>query len=73
MSPTDNDPISAFIACKASIDGLSQTITAASEDHFGIPPEEVHWGHVGNLNEANALLERAVDLIDGLHASRSSK
>jgi hypothetical protein len=40
----------AFIAKKAAIDTMLARLQALSDDHFDSHPDEVHWGHVGNLD-----------------------
>jgi hypothetical protein len=54
--------LAAFIAHKARIDAVLTALQAASADHFGIEPDEVHWAHVGNASRLAAALE------DLLHA-----
>ena len=54
--------LAAFIAHKASIDAALTALQAASADHFGIAPDEVHWAHVGDASRLAAALE------DLLHA-----
>lgn len=54
--------IDAFIAKKAEIDEMLARITALSEDHFEIGPDDVHWGHVGNLTEYAVMLKRITDI-----------
>ena len=44
--PTAKD---AFIAKKAAIYAMLARLQALSDDHFDTHPDEVHWGHVGNL------------------------
>lgn len=52
--------LAAFVACKAEIDALLADLQAWSAEHFGVAPEEVHWGHVGELEEWLQLLGRVV-------------
>ena len=49
-----------FVAFKVEIDELLAALAAHSEDHFGVTPDEVHWGHVTPLVDATALLARAL-------------
>lgn len=58
--PTATD---AFVARKASFDALLARLTAASDEHFGVGPDDVHWGHVGSLAEAVRMLEEVVAFI----------
>jgi hypothetical protein len=41
--------LDAFIAKKAEIDEMLTRLQALSEDHFNAHPDEIHWGHVGDL------------------------
>jgi hypothetical protein len=54
--------LAAFIARKANIDAALTALQAASADHFGIEPDEVHWAHVGDASRLARTLE------DLLHA-----
>ena len=54
-----------FVARKAEIDELLAALAAHSEDHFGIMPDAVNWGHVTPLVDASALLARALTALGG--------
>ena len=60
----------AFIAKKAAIDTMLARLQALSDDHFDTHPDEVHWGHVGNLDYYAELLKRITDSAfkEGEHA-----
>ena len=53
--------IDAFMARKIEIDELLAAIQAASDDHFGTHPDQIHWGHAGNLSEVVKYLRNAAD------------
>jgi hypothetical protein len=65
--PTAQD---AFIAKKAAIDAMLARLQALSDAHFNTHPDEVHWGHVGNLDCYAELLKRITDsaFTEGEHA-----
>ena len=65
--PTAQD---AFITKKAAIDTMLARLQALSDDHFDTHPDEVHWGHVGNLEYYADLLKRITDSAfkEGEHA-----
>ena len=65
--PTARD---AFIAKKAAIDSMLARLQALSDNHFDSYPDEVHWGHVGNLDHYAELLKRITDSAfkEGKHA-----
>jgi len=49
-----------FLKIKAEIDAAVEKIRAASEEHFGLGPDEINWGHVGDLSHYRELLFRVV-------------
>ena len=51
-----------FIAKKAAIDEMLARLQALSAEHFNADPDEVHWGHVGNLEHYTSLLKRITDI-----------
>jgi len=53
--------LDAFIAKKAEIDAILARLMDLSHDHFNVHPDEIHWGHVGNLDSYAALLRRVRD------------
>jgi hypothetical protein len=64
------DAIDAFLAKKAEIDAMLDRLQALSNDHFNASPDEVKWGHVGNLEHYASLLKRITDSAfgEGEHA-----
>lgn len=56
----DNDrAVGALMAAKAEFDSILNSLGALSEDHFGVLPDDVNWGHVGSVSEATRLLREA--------------
>jgi len=53
--------IDAFTAKKAEIDAMLARLQALSDDHFNVSPDEVTWGHVGDLDHYAELLKRITD------------
>ena len=53
--------LDAFIARKAEIDTMLARLTALSDEHFNVSPDEVDWGHVGTLAHYAELLKRITD------------
>ena len=53
--------VSAFIAKKDEIDTMLARLQALSDDHFNAAPEQVTWGHVGDLGRYAELLKRITD------------
>ncbi len=62
--------LDAYIARKTEIDTMLARLTALSEDHFDVVPDEVNWGHVGTLTYYAGLLKRITDRAfkEGKHA-----
>jgi hypothetical protein len=69
--PDNSKALDAFIAKKIEIDELLERLMALSADHFNVPPDEVHWGHVGTLQSYADLLRRITDSAfkEGEHAA----
>ena len=42
---------------------MLQRLAAFSDDLFGVAPEEVNWGHVGNLGYVIERLREASDFL----------
>ncbi|MFO0992575.1 MAG: hypothetical protein U1E67_11675 [Hyphomicrobiales bacterium] len=49
------------MARKLEIDTMLKRLTALSDDHFDVGPDEVNWGHVGTLAHYAELLKRITD------------
>lgn len=62
--------LTAFIRKKAEIDTMIARLQALSDEHFNTHPDEVHWGHVGNVDYYAELLKRITDSAfkEGEHA-----
>ena len=62
--------LDAYIAKKTEIDTMLARLTALSDDHFNVAPDEVNWGHVGTLAHYAELLKRITDSVfkEGEHA-----
>jgi hypothetical protein len=62
--------LDAFVAKKAEIDAMLARIAELSDEHFNVSPDEVHWGHVGNLADYEMHLRRITDAAfkEGEHA-----
>ena len=53
--------LEAYIAKKIEIDTMIARLTALSDDHFNVAPDDVGWGHVGTLAHYAELLKRITD------------
>ncbi len=43
--------LAAFISKKAELDAMLARLSAFSDAHFGLAPEEINWGDVGSLSD----------------------
>ena len=68
---SNDDALAAFVARKAEIDAMLTRLQTLSDDHFGVSPDEVNWGHVGTLGHYAELLKRITDMAfnEGEHAA----
>ncbi|MCF6199924.1 MAG: hypothetical protein L3J67_11130 [Hyphomicrobiaceae bacterium] len=41
--------LDAFMARKAEIDEMLARLQVLSDEHFNVVPDEVNWGHVGDI------------------------
>lgn len=74
MSQDENDrAVSAFISRKAEFDALLEKLATLSADHFGVSPDDVHWGHVGTVADAGLLLRQVLAQVEPCQPSASSK
>lgn len=59
---TDNTKaLDAFMTTKVQIDAMLERLKALSDDHFNTDPDEINWGHVGNLNHYASLIRQITD------------
>jgi hypothetical protein len=67
---SNEDALAAFVQRKAEIDAMLTRLQALSDEHFGVAPDEVTWGHVGSLEHHAELLKRITDVAfnEGEHA-----
>jgi hypothetical protein len=70
-SKSNDDALAAFVARKAEIDAMLGRLQSLSDEHFGVAPDEVTWGHVGSLGHYAELLKRITDMAfnKGEHAA----
>ena len=59
---TKDKALAAFVAAKAEIDTRLERLKALSDDHFNATPDEIHWGHVGDLQRYANLLREMTDI-----------
>jgi hypothetical protein len=54
--------LAAFVAAKSEIDARLERLKGLSDDHFHANPDEIHWGHVGDLQRYAGLLRQITDI-----------
>ena len=59
----NSEALAAFAARKAEIDTMLQRLASFSDEHFGVAPDEVTWGHDGDLGFVAERLRQACDFI----------
>jgi hypothetical protein len=58
---SSQDALAAFVQKKAEIDSMLARLQTLSDDHFGLAPDEVTWGHVTSLTDYAELLKRITE------------
>jgi hypothetical protein len=59
-TPMNQQALAAFVSRKMGIDATIARLQSVSDDHFGVAPDDVHWGHVGDLGRCLDLLAEAL-------------
>lgn len=52
-----------FVGKVAQIRAALEQIQVATGDHFGLTPEEIHWGHVGDAGRVLEGLEEILAIV----------
>lgn len=52
-----NDPTKAFVGNVDRAVALLDALRLHFDDHMGVSPDKVHWGHVGSAGKAREDLE----------------
>jgi hypothetical protein len=59
---TNDKARATFLSAKAEIDTRLERLKGLSDDHFHANPDEIHWGHVGDLQRYANLLREMTDI-----------
>lgn len=67
---TKQDPIESYVAKVSHIDAMLKRLQTACDDHFYNNPDDIHWGHVGDVSAIEEQLQRLSDMVfkEGEHA-----
>ena len=57
-----SNAINTYIAKSASIQSRINALQQLVNDHFGHDPDDIHWGHVGDLDRVQTLLDELVTM-----------
>lgn len=55
----------AFIATCKTFDERISALRKLADDHFGVDPDAVNWGHVGVVAHANEELREILEFLTG--------
>jgi len=58
---SNDKALAAFMARKAEIDTMLARLQALSDEHFEASPDDIHWGHVGDLADISKNLREICD------------
>jgi len=61
MTRNNDKALAAFMTRKAEIDSMLARLQALSDEHFEAIPDEIHWGHVGDLADMAKNLREICD------------
>ena len=61
MTRNNDKALAAFLTRKAEIDSMLACLQALSDEHFEANPDEIHWGHVGDLADISKNLREICD------------
>ena len=59
---TQPNALATYITKSASIQSKVQKLQQLANDHFGHDPDAIHWGHVGDLDRVQTLLEELLTM-----------
>jgi hypothetical protein len=61
MTRSNDKALAAFMTRKAEIDTMLAPLKGLSDEHFEASPDEIHWGHVGDLADISKNLREICD------------
>ncbi len=63
MTRSNDKALAAFLTRKAEIDTMLARLQRLSDEHFEANPDEIHWGHVGDLADISKNLHEICDRV----------
>lgn len=61
MTRSNDKALAAFMTRKAEIDTMLARLQGLSDEHFEANPDDIHWGHVGDLTDISKNLREICD------------
>jgi hypothetical protein len=61
MTRSNDKALAAFLTRKVEIDTMLARLQGLSDEHFEANPDEIHWGHVGDLADISKNLREICD------------
>jgi len=61
MTRNNNKALATFMTRKAEIDTMLARLQTLSDEHFNANPDEIHWGHAGDLSDMAKTLREICD------------
>ena len=61
ITRSNDKALAAFMTRKAEIDSMLARLQGLSDDHFEANPDDIHWGHVGDLADISKNLREICD------------
>jgi len=61
MTRKNDKALAAFLTRKTEIDTMLARLQGLSDEHFEASPDEIHWGHVGDLADISKNLREICD------------
>ncbi len=61
MTRSNDKALAVFLTRKAEIDTMLARLQTLSDEHFVANPDEIHWGHVGDLADISKNLREICD------------
>ncbi len=61
MTRSNDKALAAFLTRKAEINTMLARLQTLSDEHFQANPDEIHWGHVGDLADISNNLREICD------------
>ena len=62
---TKTTALDAYLARTAAIHAKLERLQQLADDHFGHDPDDIHWGHGGDLGRVDQALDDLLAIFDG--------